>query len=262
MKSNSTCVLVIDDEINIRSGLRDVLQKDGHIVREAADGAEALEVLEKWACDVAILDIRMPGMTGDQVLEKIRERWPYTQVVMLTGQGTLETAMAAVKAGAYDYLLKPARPGVIRETVLRAYEAAVQQKESASLLDTLRAGLSRIDTLGNPAKSGQVRSKETRYLKVGAITIDQLAYEVRLRGEVLPLSPSEFSMLSVLALHLDEAVDYLTLVREGLGYDAGPWEAKDLVKRHVFALRRKIEPDPSNPQYLLNVRGVGYRLTA
>jgi DNA-binding response OmpR family regulator len=261
MKANSACVLVIDDEVNIRAGLRDVLLKDGHDVKEASSGPEALAILETWPCDVAILDIRMPGMPGDEVLEKIRARWPYTLVVMLTGHGTLETAMSAIKAGAHDYLLKPAQPDVIRATIQQAIAVAVRQKESASLLEALRTGLKRIAGLASPDHEEKESGIETRHLTAGKITIDLGAHEVRVRGELVSLSPMEFSLLTVLASHFNEAVDYMALVREGLGYEVQPWEAKDLIKRHVFALRQKIEADPPNPQYLLNVRGVGYRLT-
>ena len=65
-----------------------------------------------------------------------------------------------------------------------------------------------------------------------------------------------------MAYHPGEAVDYATLVESGLGYEAEPWEAKELVKRHIFAMRHKLEPDPTAPRYILNVRGVGYRLSA
>ena len=204
----------------------------------------------------------MPGMTGGEVLEKIRERWPATRVVMLTGHGTLETAMAAIRAGAHDYLLKPAQPDTIRETIRQASTVALQQKESASLLKALRSGLNRIDALASPGHEDKESGNEARHLSAGEITIDLRAHEVRVRGALVSLSPMEFSLLSVLASHLNEAVDYMTLVREGLGYEAQPWETKDLIKRHVFALRRKIGPDPSNPRYLLNVRSIGYRLVA
>ena len=94
----------------------------------------------------------------------------------------------------------------------------------------------------------------------GDIRIDRQAYEVQKGDKLLSLTPSEFSLLVVLAENLNQVVDYLTLVRLGLGYDAQPWEAKELVKRHIFSLRQKIESDPASPRYILNVRGVGYRL--
>jgi len=83
---------------------------------------------------------------------------------------------------------------------------------------------------------------------------------VRREDELIPLTPSEFQLLVTLASRPGEVIDYVTLVRLALDYEAESWEAKELIKRHVFALRRKIERDPSSPKYILNVRGVGYRL--
>ena len=132
-------VLIVDDEINIRAGLRDVLIRDGHIVSEAGSGKEVLRFLESAECEVAVLDIRMPDMSGIELLKLIRDRWSHIAVIMLTGHGTLETAMVAVKAGAHDYLLKPARSEAIRQTLSSAIETSRRRRTQAQLMDTLRA---------------------------------------------------------------------------------------------------------------------------
>lgn len=253
-------ILIVDDEVNIRNGLRAVLAKEGHEIQEAASAEETFSLLATFSCEVAIVDIRMPGMPGTELLATVRKRWPHIAVILLTGHGTMSTAIAALKEGAHDYLLKPSQPEAIRQAVAEALASARRQREESHLLDTLRVGLQRLEELPSSPPMAISGTAERSLIVVGDIRIDQQAYEVQLGGESLSLTPSEFSLLVVLAENINQVVDYLTLVRLGLGYEAQPWEAKELIKRHIFSLRQKIEPDPASPRYILNVRGVGYRL--
>jgi DNA-binding response OmpR family regulator len=259
-------ILIVDDEDNIRRGLQAILVKDGHDVQEASSAEEALPILETFPCEAAIVDIRMPGMTGDQLLPEIRSRWPAVSVILLTGHGTLETAMVAVKAGAFDYLLKPTQPDAIRQTVAAALVAARQAREEAHLFAAIRGSMERMGQLpaaGQPSPDSQeTKSDEGRYLTAGDLVIDLHVYEVRRGQEPIALTPSEFQLLVALVNRAGQVIDYVTLVRLSLDYDAEPWEAKELIKRHIFSLRKKIEPEPSSPRYILNVRGIGYRLAS
>jgi DNA-binding response OmpR family regulator len=259
-------ILIVDDEANIRKGLRAVLLKDGHDVRDVAGGDEALKTLETFACEAAIVDIRMPGMSGVELLQEIRGRWPTISVVLLTGHGTLETAMAAVKEGAQDYLLKPAQPDTIRQTVTAALTASRQRREQARFLDSLRSGLQRLEN--PPAGDAPAREEflvqqaSSHIISVADLEIDIQAHAVSRDGKPISLTPSEFQLLVALGSRAGQVVDYVTLVQLTLDYEADPWEAKELIKRHIFSLRKKIEPEPSAPRYIVNVRGIGYRLTA
>ncbi len=255
-------ILIVDDEVNIRAGLRDVLVRDGHTVTEAGSGEEALTRLETSDYDVAIVDIRMPEMSGIELLEVIRLRWPHIAVIMLTGHGTLETAMVAVKAGAHDYLLKPARTEAIRQTLTTAIAASRRHKVEAQLLESMRVSLELLDGGRDEGAVEAPGLDEPRRLDVGGLHIDLRAHEVRRDGIPVGLSPTEFKLLVALATRPGEAIDYGDLVQESMGYEAESWEAKELIKRHVYALRHKIETDPAAPQYILNVRGIGYRLAS
>ncbi|MFW6068951.1 MAG: response regulator transcription factor [Chloroflexota bacterium] len=258
-------ILIVDDEPNIRKGLRAILVRDGHDVHDVGTGEEAVEVLKTLAIEVAIVDIRMPGMSGTDLLAAIRTRWPHLAVLLLTGHGTLETAITAVKQGAHDYLLKPAQPDEIRAVVNQALTAARRRREEDQLLDTMRGALQRLDGLsGRPEQAPTTPAPDTPHeqdeLTIGNLRIDLAAHEV-MRGDApLSLTPTEYKLLLVLARRKGEAIDYVTLAQLVLEYEAELWEAKELIKRHVFTLRQKIEPDPSQPGYVVNVRGVGYRL--
>ena len=120
-------VLVVDDEEVVRLGYRRVLSTDGFRVMAAGNGAEALDLRAGDRFDVVLLDLRMPGMDGLDVLRAIKERWPESEVVVVTGYPSIETAKEAVKLGAYDYIAKPAVPDV----VLRATTGAWMQKRWA-----------------------------------------------------------------------------------------------------------------------------------
>ncbi len=262
MKNPNGKVLIVDDEANILAGLADVLAGDGHQVQQAGSGARALEVLETYPCEVVVLDIHMPEMSGLELLAEIRQRWPHIRVLLLTGQGSLKSAMAAIKAGAHDYLLKPARPAEIRQAVSKAVVSTRKRRAQAQLLDSLAGGLETLREFDDTTETEPRRDRPARgrTLRIGALQIDTRGHEVRVGGVPVALTPTEFDLLVVLARRLGEVLEYRQLIRLGMGYDAERYEAKELVKRHIFSLRRKIEETPAKPRYLQNVRGVGYRL--
>lgn len=254
-------ILLVDDETNIRAGLRAILQKDGHDVRDVASADAALALLPDFGVEVAVLDIRMPGMTGTELLTALKAQRPFLAVVMLTGHGTLETAMTAVKEGAFDYLLKPAKPDAIRSVVMRALVETRRQREQAAFLESLQVGLQRLQQVSATSPSGQPAAAPiVTQLKIGDLIINRATYEVRFAGQPLSLTPTEYILLLTLAEKAGAVMDYVTLTKVVLDYEAEPWEAKELIKRHIYTLRQKLEPQPDQPRFILNVRGVGYRL--
>jgi DNA-binding response OmpR family regulator len=111
------CVLIVDDEPNVRLMLRTTLESSGYEVREAADGSGALGHLRASACDLVVLDLRMPRMDGMETLRRLRAEGDCTPVVMLTAHGSIPDAVAAMKLGAIDFLTKPITPQALREVV-------------------------------------------------------------------------------------------------------------------------------------------------
>jgi DNA-binding response OmpR family regulator len=202
----------------------------------------------------------MPGISGIELLHEIRSKWPHIAVIMLTGHGTLDSAMKAIKEDAFDYLLKPAQTGDIISAVDRALLAARRQRDQDQLVAVLKDGLERLGELPpSPAPKAKIEAKE---IFIGQLKIDPQSHQVWRDKNVIPLTPSEYKLLLVLAERSGQVIDYITLVQLALEYDAEPWEAKELIKRHIFSLRQKIEPEPAEPIYILNVRGVGYRMAA
>src|SRR4051795_109882 len=102
-------ILFADDEAHLRDLMAMELPRLGHEVHVYPDGSAALKALEKGTFDAALLDLKMPGLTGIEVLSKIRQISPETQIVILTGHATVETAVQALRLGAFDYLTKPCK---------------------------------------------------------------------------------------------------------------------------------------------------------
>jgi DNA-binding NtrC family response regulator len=115
-------ILVIDDEAIVRVSCERVLTPEGYDVRVVSKGADALDILSRENFDLVLTDLKMPDMDGLEVLKEIKSRWPRINVIIITGYGTISTAVQAIKLGAYEYLEKPFTPEDILRAVQRAFE--------------------------------------------------------------------------------------------------------------------------------------------
>lgn len=125
-------VLLVDDEERFRLTLAKILRAEGLEVREAASGAAALAELAAWPCDVILLDLRMPGLSGLETLKEIKRLTPLTEVIVLTGHASLDAAMEIIQLGGYDYLLKPCSVEEIQAKIESAFEKKLEREKIAS----------------------------------------------------------------------------------------------------------------------------------
>ncbi len=137
MSAEKNSILVVDDEFSIRDSLHNWFRKDGYCVRAVESAAEALKALEIKPVDVAIVDIKMPGMDGMELQRRIHESTPKTAVIMITAFATVETAVQALKQGAFDYVTKPIDPDELSHLVRRAVEQQRLEKENLQLRETI-----------------------------------------------------------------------------------------------------------------------------
>ncbi|MGB9700164.1 MAG: response regulator [Thermodesulfobacteriota bacterium] len=137
-------ILVVDDEKIIRDGCEKVLTKEGWEVKTAGSGAEGLQILLEWPCDLLLLDLKMPGLSGLEVLQQVKELYPRMLVVVITGYDTVESAVEAMKAGAYDFISKPFLPDQLRIVVRRALEKKALEWEAEQLRREREKGLREI----------------------------------------------------------------------------------------------------------------------
>jgi DNA-binding response OmpR family regulator len=231
--------LVVDDEEKIRFFLTETLERVGHIVTAAASGEEALDRLQETAFDLAILDLKLGGaIDGQRVLEAIRWRWPATVVIMLTAHGSLESAVDAIQEGVDGYLLKPVRPADVRQAV----EEAIYRRQKL------------LEAEEQDGEEG---------LQRGPFCVDLERHQATFEGRPLDLSPRDFALLVHLMQKAPQVVGPKELVRVVRRYEPDHmYEAREIIKWYIHRLRKKVEPEPSNPRYILNVRGVGYRFAA
>lgn len=219
-------VLIADDEPQMVMIVAYALQTQGYDVVVAHDGLEALALLTSHRCDAAVIDVMMPRMNGVELCRHIR-RTSDIPVLLLTALSEHEHVIEGLEAGADDYVAKPFHP---RELALRV----------AALL---RRG----------------NRHEPEVLTVGELTIDTRTYQVRARGVPVPLSSTEFRLLSALASCPGVTVPWRDLLRKA--WQVEEWAGgRELVKAAVYRLRQRLDDDPHHPRYITTVRGVGYRL--
>lgn len=140
MAESKLDLLIVDDDQELRQGLVAYFADQGHRVREAESGEAAVETLDSHSFAVAVVDMVMPGMSGIDLLEKIKEENPDTEVILLTGQGTIERAVEAMKLGAYDFLCKPVRMKQLETVIAKAGESAGMRKENRQLRALIERG--------------------------------------------------------------------------------------------------------------------------
>lgn len=221
-------ILVVEDDSQIRRFLRAGLGAQGYVLREAETGAAAMSDAASHPPDIVILDLGLPDIDGVDVVRRIRE-WSQVPVLVLTARAREQDKIAALDAGADDYLTKPFGMG---ELLARIRVALRHRARSA---------------LPEPALQ-----------TCGSIAIDLAAHRVTLDGEEVHLTPIEFRLLAVLARHADRVVTHRQLLRDVWG--AAYVERAHYLRVHMAALRRKLEADPARPRHLRTEAGVGYRL--
>jgi two-component system, OmpR family, KDP operon response regulator KdpE len=218
-------VLVVDDEPQILRALETTLRGAGYTVATAASGEAALTQAAVRLPDAVVLDLVLPGKSGTEVCREMRE-WSQVPILVLSAVGDEREKVAALDAGADDYVTKP---------------FGVEE-----LLARLRAILRRAAPLTEPV------------ITIGDLRVDLEKHAVYRNGEPLQLTPHEFGLMRLLALNEGKLLTHRTILREVWG----PAYQSESHYLHVYVsqLRRKIEPDPTRPRYLLTEPGAGYRL--
>jgi len=219
-------VLIVDDEPNIIATLSPLLRTRGYDVSAAMSGRAALDVVERDKPDLIILDLGLPDMAGVEVCRQIRQTTG-APILVLSARGAEGDKVAALDAGADDYVTKPFG--------------------AEELLARIRVALRRVEA-PSPAAGPIVR---------GDLTIDRERFRVMRNGEEVRLTPKEFELLAFLAQHPGRVLTHRVILRAIWGLHAA--DQPEHLRVLVGALRKKIEPNPSAPKYILTEPWVGYR---
>jgi two-component system KDP operon response regulator KdpE len=226
MTPNGVRVLIVDDEPAIRRFLRTTLAAHGYDIFEAADGQSALTAAAAARPDLIILDLGLPDMDGVQVTHQLRE-WTQIPILIVSVRGQENDKIAALDAGADDYVTKPFGVG--------------------ELLARMRVALRRT-----------VPAAEEPVFVADDLAVDLARREVKLGEHEVQLTPTEYDLLRVLVTHAGKVLTHRQLLREvwGVGYE----QETHMLRVNISNLRRKLEPDPTRPRYIRTEPGVGYRL--
>ncbi|HET9223444.1 MAG TPA: response regulator transcription factor [Roseiflexaceae bacterium] len=254
-------ILLVDDEASIRLTLGALLERTGYEVTAADGGEQAVQLLEHQGFDLLLTDLKMPGMDGMQVVAAARQRQPDVAVIVLTGHGSLETAIEGLHQQVFDYLLKTTPPDQVIARVKAGLAARAHDQRQQQLLDVVGSALSELRGDQHSPDVDQPPVSGERVFSIGMFQLDTWRQEATLGGRTLSLTPTEFRVLLCLAEHAGTMLSYTQLVRCAQGYETGELEASELIKPHIHHLRQKLEADPSTPRFILNVRSKGYLLS-
>jgi two-component system, OmpR family, response regulator RegX3 len=233
MAATSTSVLLVEDEDSFIDALTLGLTREGFAVRVARDGAAALELFDAMQPDVVLLDVMLPHVSGIDVCRELRSRSD-VPILLVTARSSEIDIVVGLEVGADDYITKPYR---MRELVARM--RAVLRR---------RGGAPSIEEQEGP-----------EVIEVGDVHVDVSRHEVRIRGDIVQLPLKEFELLALLLASAGRVVTRDQLMGEVWGPDyVGDTKTLDV---HIKRLRAKVEPDPSLPERIVTIRGLGYKYT-
>ncbi|MEW6661398.1 MAG: response regulator transcription factor [Bacillota bacterium] len=222
-------LLLVEDEPKIRDMVVAYLKNEGYTISVAANGSEGLELARKLNPDLIILDLMLPVIGGLEVCRQLRQE-SQVPIIMLTAKAEEVDKLLGLELGADDYITKPF---------------------------SLRELAARIRVVLRRSGHGVPGTSPLEVISVGDLTLDLNQREVKLGGKQVDLTPTEFSLLHVLMRHPGRAFSRMHLLDAAMGETYAGYERS--VDTHISNLRRKIEPDPVNPSYILTVFGVGYK---
>lgn len=218
-------LLIIDDDRAIRRFLSTVLEAHDYSTYEATNGEEGILAVAQHRPDVVILDLGLPDMDGLEVIQRLRE-WTKIPIIVLSVRDRESDKIAALDAGADDYLTKPFASG--------------------ELLARLRVALRH---MAEPATEA--------ILEVGELTVDMAHRLIRRGNQEIQLTPTEYDLLRTLVTYAGRVVTHGQLLRRVWGDDHK--ERVHMLRVNISNLRHKLESDPAQPQYIITEPGVGYR---
>ncbi|NWJ48207.1 MAG: response regulator transcription factor [Chloroflexi bacterium] len=257
-------ILIVDDEQNILRYLSDALDDEGYEISTKASGTEAVSSLEDAVYDLVLVDLKLRDIDGLEVMREVKKRSPDTVVIMLTGHGSLDSAMEAIRTGASDYLLKPIKIQALKDSLkegLKKREETLNQKRLAEQARQFARSVIEGGEIQSAAiaevKSAKIEDEEI--IKVSDVVVDIRKHEVRRDDEMLSLTPTEFNLLVTLMNNAGRVLSCKYLVKQVHNYDLSEFDSRSMIRVHIKHLRHKIERDPNNPEYILNVRGLGYK---
>ena len=239
MKSS---ILVVDDEPVARQSLTDILKLEGYSVSSAPNGHAAVEHIRTHPVDLMVVDLRMPGMDGLEVVQVVNQISPETEVILLTAFGSTETAIQALRLRIHDYLLKPASPSQVMASVKKG----------------LARRSSRLRVRGAASVETDTEEPSAQFTLKDGTMVDLSRRQIRWKDKLEHLTPAEGRLLRILMENTGKVFSHRELVLLVQGYDASQREAPEILRPLVSRQRHKLEIFPLLNNRVVSVRGTGY----
>ncbi len=251
-------ILVVDDQQTARETLSKILRLEGYKVSVASNGNDALEVVRSNPIDLVLLEIKMPEMDGITVMKQIVKDSPDTVVILLTAHGSLESAVAALRLQAHDYLIKPSTPQEILSSVASGLVRREEAQHRRILMDKMDLSMRQLKNVEGTNNDTQIQ--ENVFPFPDGVLVDLSRREIW-RGDIKSnLTPTESKLLRVLIENRGKVMSHQELVYLVQGYELSDWEAPEVLRPQVSRLRKKLVKFPGGDQWIINVRGTGYYL--
>ena len=225
-------ILIIEDDPGICTFLRATLTAEGYDAILVSNGGSALEMVSSHCPDCILLDLGLPDMDGNQIIARVRQ-WTTTPIIVISARSTEEDKVQALDLGADDYLTKPFGTNEL----LARIRTALRHRRTTSGNDEI-------------ALRG--------IYHVGDMEVDYCKHRMCVAGENVHLTPNEFRIVALLGMHAGQVLTYKAMLRELWGPSAST--DNKILRVHMASIRRKIEPNPNEPQYIFTEVGVGYRM--
>jgi DNA-binding response OmpR family regulator len=224
-------ILIVEDELNMRIGLKDNLEFEGYSVELAENGEIGLSKIQNNKFDLIILDVMLPYISGLDICKKIRKEGNLTPIILLTAKGEEIDKVLGLEIGADDYITKPFSLRELLARIKAVLRRSEQQPEEIEHLDSVQ---------------------------IGKVNVDFKSYSAFSNGNQIMLSHKEFEILNYLHKNINKTVSRDSLLKEIWGFDSHP--TTRTVDNFILKLRQKIEEDSNNPKIILTVHGIGYKM--
>jgi DNA-binding response OmpR family regulator len=259
-------ILVVDDDETLRFSIAQILQEAGYEASKARHGLDGLNVLKQDSnFDVVLSDVKMREMDGLQFLGELKAQFPDISVIMMTGHGTVDTAVQAMREGAVNYLLKPISRRQLLEGVREAIQLRTEKMQKRTLMEQVVLNLQALgmyDTaletmLRKKTPDGQAQPADNRFLQVRDLIVDQYRLVAMYQGKLLELTPTEFEILYCLVQAGGRVVTFEEVAYRLRGVQMERDEARTMLSSHFTNLRAKLR-ESGGEDYLMNSRSNGY----
>lgn len=244
-----TSILLVEDDLALHTFVKATLTD--YTVNVVATATAGMNFLHTNPVDAVLLDLHLGSESGMEIAKYVRQNRVYTALIIMTGQGTLQTAIKAIELGAHAYLLKPVEPNALRDTIEQQISLLHNQRKRDKLADYMQAAVSAM-------QDGEEINLPGGVLTSGKLVLDRTRYNASYDDEDLSLSSSQFRVLWALVKAAGQPVTPTSLVREALEYEVSKAEASNLIKGYILQLRRKLAKCDNQREFIRTIRGHGY----